>query len=81
MFHVKHGGGVSLLDFVGDLLSGGEMMEALLGIVGNIWTQMETLVTTITGNPVLLFPVAFVFAFSVVRLAKSLLGLRSGRRR
>lgn len=56
-------------------------LESLLGIVGNIWTQMESLVSTITGNAILLFPVAFVFAFSVVRLAKSLLGLRSGRRR
>lgn len=56
-------------------------LETLLGIVSNIWQQMESLVTTITGNPILLFPVAFVFAFSVVRLAKSLLGLRSGRRR
>ena len=56
-------------------------METLLGIVQNIWTSMDTLVAEITGNAILLFPVAFVFAFSVVRLAKSLLGLRSGRRR
>lgn len=64
-----------------DTLQGGLAMEMLLGIVTNIWSQMDNLVTEITGNAILLFPVAFVFAFSVVRLAKSLLGLRSGRRR
>lgn len=69
------------MEFVGDLLSGGESMDSLITIVATIWNQMGDLVTTITGNPILLFPVAFVFAFSVVRLAKSLLGLRSGRRR
>lgn len=56
-------------------------LTALTDIVAQIWTQMTNLVSQITGNPILLFPVAFVFAFSVVRLAKSLLGLRSGRRR
>lgn len=69
------------MEFVGDLLIGGELMEALLAIVASVWDQMTQLVTVITSNPILLFPVAFVFAFSVVRLAKSLLGLRSGRRR
>lgn len=59
----------------------GASLTALTDIVGQIWTQMTTLVNQITGNPILLFPVAFVFAFAVVRLAKSLLGLRSGRRR
>lgn len=59
----------------------GATLSAVTDIVSVIWTQMTNLVTQIVGNPVLLFPVAFVFAFSVVRLAKSLLGLRSGRRR
>ena len=69
------------MEFVGDLLSGGEAMDTLLAIVSHIWTQMTTLVDQISNNPILLFPVAFVFAFSIVRLAKSMLGLRSGRRR
>lgn len=61
--------------------SGGTALTAITDILTVIWAQMSTLVTTITGNAVLLFPVAFVFAFAVVRLAKSLLGLRGGRRR
>lgn len=67
-------------EFVNTLM-GGLAMDAITSILATIWNQMSDLVTVITGNPVLLFPVAFVFAFSVVRLAKSLLGLRSGRRR
>lgn len=55
-------------------------METLLGIVANVWTAVGELVTTITGNALLLFPVAFVFAGSVLGLTRSLLGLRRRRR-
>lgn len=58
-------------------------METLLGIVTNIWdavTGTGGLVPMILSTPVLLFPVAFVFAGKTVGLTKSLLGTR-GRRR
>lgn len=59
------------------------VVETLLGIVENIWsavTGANGLVPMILTTPVLLFPVAFVFAGKVVGLTKSLLGTR-GRRR
>lgn len=55
-------------------------METLLGIVSNVWTGVGDLVVTIKAEPILLFPVAFVFAGSVVGLTKSLLGLRRRRK-
>lgn len=58
-------------------------MEGLLDIVSSIWnavTGSGGLMPMILGTPVLLFPVAFVFAGKVVGLTKSLLGTR-GRRR
>ena len=56
-------------------------ITAVTDIVTVIWTQMSTLVSQIIGNPVLLFPIAFIFAGSVIGIAKSLLGLRRGKRR
>lgn len=55
-------------------------ITAVTDIVTVIWTQMGTLVSQIIANPVLLFPIAFVFAGSVVGIAKSLLGIRRKRR-
>lgn len=55
-------------------------MEALLAIVGNVWTGVTDLVGVVKAEPIMLFPIAFVFAGSVVGLTKSLLGLRRRRR-
>ena len=58
-------------------------MTELLAIVGDVWTAVtgtNGLVATMIATPILLFPVAFVFAGKVVGLTKGLLGTR-GRRR
>lgn len=57
-------------------------MEALLGIVGNVWdavTGQNGLVPMIIATPILLFPLAFVFAGKVVGITKRLMGT-GGRR-
>lgn len=51
-------------------------MSTLLTVVAEIWTQMTTLVTTISSNALLLIGLAFTFAFSTVSLAKKLMGIR-----
>lgn len=51
-------------------------MSTLLTVVGEIWSQMGTLVTRISDNPLLLIGLAFTFAFSTVSLAKKLMGIR-----
>ena len=58
-------------------------MNELLAIVGNVWTAVageNGLVPLIVATPVLLFPLAFVFARKVVGISKSLLGTGGGRR-
>lgn len=57
------------------------MPEAFITLVSEIWTQMGTTVTTITGSPILLIPVGFVFAGGVIGIAKSLMGTRRRGRR
>lgn len=55
-------------------------MEALLGVVGNLWDQMSDLVTTISTTPLLLIGLAGSFASLVISLAMKLMGIRRRRR-
>lgn len=58
-------------------------MEALLAVVGNIWdaiTGTGGLLSIIIATPILLFPIAFVFARKVISTTKSLMGTGGGRR-
>lgn len=57
------------------------MPEAFTTLVGQIWTQMDSVVTTITSSSILLIPVGFVFAGGVIGIAKSLMGTRRRGRR
>lgn len=52
------------------------MPTEFTNVVSAMWTQMTTLVTTISTTPLLLIGLAFTFAFGVVRLAKRLMGIR-----
>lgn len=59
-------------------------MEALLGIVSNVWTAIagsNGLVELIIATPILLMPLAFVFARKTISATKSLMGTGGGRRR
>ena len=51
-------------------------MSTLLTVVGEIWSQMTSLVTQISTTPLLLVGLAFSFAFGVVKLSKRLMGIR-----
>lgn len=58
-------------------------MEALLAVVGNIWdaiTGAGGLVSVMISTPILLFPLAFVFARKTISATKSLMGTGGGRR-
>lgn len=58
-------------------------MEALLAVVGNIWdaiTGTNGLVSVMIATPILLFPLAFVFARKTISATKSLMGTGGGRR-
>lgn len=55
---------------------GTNALATLLSVVGDMWTQMTTLVSTISTNALLLIGLGFTFAFGVVRLAKRLMGIR-----
>lgn len=58
-------------------------MEALLGIVTNVWTAIAGeggLVPLIIATPVLLMPLAFVFARKTISATKALMGTGGGRR-
>ena len=48
-------------------------------LIGQIWAQLGTMVTTISGNELLLIPVGLGFAGGVIGLGKRLMG--TGRRR
>lgn len=56
-------------------------MEALLAVVGNIWTEMASLVTTISTTPLLLIGLAGSFASLVISIAMKLMGIRRRGRR
>ena len=52
------------------------MPSAFGTVLTEVWDQMESLVTTISGNALLLIGVGFTFAFGTVKLAKRLMGIR-----
>lgn len=59
-------------------------MEALIAVVGNVWeslTGTNGLIPLMIATPILLVPVAFVFARRTISAGKSLLGVGGGRRR
>lgn len=45
-----------------------------------VWAGITSVVTTITGSPLLLIPVGLGFAGGVIGLAKGLMGTRRRRR-
>lgn len=52
-----------------------------LEVLGNVWDSIGDLVTTISGNALLLIPLAGVFASLVIGLTMKLMGIRRGRSR
>lgn len=42
-------------------------------VISEVWSQMTSLVTTISTTPLLLIGVGFTFAFGTVKLAKKLM--------
>lgn len=56
------------------------MPEAFSTLLTEVWSQVNTTVTTISSNAILLIPVGFVFVGAVIGIAKSLMGTRKGRR-
>lgn len=59
-------------------------MEALLGIVTNVWNSIAGeggLIPLIISTPILLMPLAFVFARKTIGATKSLMGTGGGKRR
>ena len=59
----------------------GVVPVAFTNLLSLVWDQVDTAVGTITGNPILLIPVGFVFAGGVIGIAKSLMGTRRRGRR
>lgn len=57
------------------------MPEAFTTLITTIWTQIASVVSTITGSPLLLIPVGFVFVGGVIGLAMKLMGTRRRGRR
>lgn len=55
-------------------------LETLLTVVGTVWTQITTLVTTISAAPLLLIGLAGAFASLIISLALKLMGIRRRRR-
>lgn len=58
-------------------------MTELLAVVGDIWnaiTGANGLVSVMLATPILLFPLAFVFARKTISATKSLMGTGGGRR-
>lgn len=57
------------------------MPVAFTDLITEVWSQVNSTVTTITGSPILLIPVGFVFLGGVIGIAKSLMGTRKRGRR
>lgn len=57
------------------------MPEAFTTLLTEVWAQVNSTVTTITGSPILLIPVGFVFVGGAIGIAKSLMGTRRRGRR
>lgn len=56
-------------------------MTTLLTVLSEIWSQISSLVTTISSNALLLVPLAGAFASLVIGLTMKLMGIRRGRSR
>ena len=56
-------------------------MTSLLSVVSELWTQISSLVTTISGNVLLLIPLAGSFASLIIGLTMKLMGIRRKSRR
>lgn len=56
-------------------------MTTLLSVLTEIWSQISSLVTTISSNALLLVPLAGAFASLVIGLTMKLMGIRRGRSR
>lgn len=56
-------------------------MEALLAVVGNIWTEFTTFTTTATTTPIILLPLGFAVAGATVSLFRKATKMGGGRRR
>lgn len=52
----------------------------LVSVLGNFWTEITTLVGTISSNALLLIPLAAAFAGLVIGLTMKLMGIRRKRR-
>lgn len=49
-------------------------METLISVVGQIWTQVSTVITLISETPLLLITLAGTFASIAISIAMQLLG-------
>ena len=56
-------------------------MTSLLSVVSELWTQITSLVTTISSNVLLLIPLAGAFASLIISLTMKLMGIRRRSRR
>lgn len=57
------------------------MPDAFMTLIQAIWSQIASVISTITGSPLLLIPVGFLFVGGVIGLAMKLMGTkRRGRR-
>lgn len=57
------------------------MPENFSAVVGEVWTQIGSAMTTITGSPILLLGVGVSFAGAVIGLTKRFIRFGGGRRR
>lgn len=57
-----------------------DMGTGFSACIAEVWTSITQVVTTITGQPLLLIPVCLGFAGGVIGLAKGLMGTRRRRR-
>lgn len=56
-----------------------EETSAFAGLLAQVWSNITAMVTTISGNSLLLIPVGLGFAGGIIGLGKRLMG--TGRRR
>lgn len=56
------------------------MGTAFTNALSEVWTQIGSVVTTISNTSLLLIPVALAFAGGAISLAKSLMGTKRRRR-
>lgn len=56
------------------------MPTAFTDVLSTVWTQITNTVTTISGNTLLLIPLAGSFAGLVIGLTQKLMGIRRRRR-